>query len=97
MLVMQEFIPDMSMKSPEEIVMKQHMKKDILNLLNSLDSKERQVLVLRYGLKDYQPKSLEQIGRLFHVSKEWIRKLEKRAMTKLRDNTCKNLSHYLDL
>ncbi|KAJ4708139.1 RNA polymerase sigma factor [Melia azedarach] len=92
-----EFIPDMSMKSPEEIVMKQHMKKDILNLLNSLDSKERQVLVLRYGLKDYQPKSLEQIGRLFHVSKEWIRKLEKRAMTKLRDNTCKNLSHYLDL
>ncbi|KAI9191193.1 hypothetical protein LWI28_004922 [Acer negundo] len=92
-----EFMPDMSIKNPEEIVTRQHMKKDLRKLLKSLDTRERQVLVLRYGLKDHRPKSLEEIGRLFRVSKEWIRKIEKKAMTKLRDiETCRSLSHYLE-
>lgn len=74
------------------------MKKDVFRILESLDSRERQVLVLRYGLNDHRPKSLEEIGKLFHVSKEWIRKLEKKAMTKLRDSeTCRDLSHFLVL
>ncbi|KAH9799824.1 RNA polymerase sigma factor sigC [Citrus sinensis] len=93
-----EFAPDRSVKSPKEIVMRQHMKKDVFRILESLDSRERQVLVLRYGLNDHRPKSLEEIGKLFHVSKEWIRKLEKKAMTKLRDSeTCRDLSHFLVL
>lgn len=93
-----EFAPDRSVKSPKEIVMRQHMKKDVFRILESLDSRERQVLVLRYGLNGHRPKSLEEIGKLFHVSKEWIRKLEKKAMTKLRDNeTCRDLSHFLVL
>ncbi|KAF3446708.1 hypothetical protein FNV43_RR11888 [Rhamnella rubrinervis] len=66
-----EFIPDMSVKSPEETVMRQHMKKYIHELLKGLDSRERQVLVLRYGFKNCQPKSLDEIGRLLQVSKEW--------------------------
>ncbi|XP_031250296.1 RNA polymerase sigma factor sigC-like [Pistacia vera] len=93
-----EFMPDLSINGPEEIVTRQHMKKDIYNLLKNLDSRERQVLMLRYGLKDHRPRSLEEIGKLFHVSKEWIRRIEKKAMTKLSDEeTCRNLSHYLDL
>ena len=73
------------------------MKKDIHDLLKCLNSKERQVLVLRYGLNNYDPKSLEEIGKLFDVSKEWIRKIEKKALTKLRDNeTHRSLSHYLN-
>lgn len=96
--MMQEFAPDRSVKSPKEIVMRQHMKKDVFRILESLDSRERQVLVLRYGLNDHRPKSLEEIGKLFLVSKEWIRKLEKKAMTKLRDSeTCRDLSHFLVL
>ncbi|XP_039044205.1 RNA polymerase sigma factor sigC-like isoform X1 [Hibiscus syriacus] len=93
-----EFIPDMSIRNPEKTVMRQHMKEDLHDLLNGLEKRERQVMVLRYGLKGSPPKSLEEIGRLFHVSKEWIRRIEMKAMTKLKDKeTCRNLSHYLDL
>ena len=91
-------MPDMTAKAPEESVMRQHMRKDIHNLLAGLDSKERQVLILRYGLKTSQPKSLDEIGKLFRVSKEWIRKIEKKALKKLRDEEVKrDLSHYLNL
>ncbi|KAM0968496.1 hypothetical protein ACFX2A_017142 [Malus domestica] len=91
-----EFTPDASIKSPEETVTRRHMKKDIHDLLKCLNSKERQVLVLRYGLNNYDPNSLEEIGKLFDVSKEWIRKIEKKALTKLRDDeTHRSLSHYL--
>ncbi|KAK7853858.1 rna polymerase sigma factor sigc [Quercus suber] len=93
-----EVTPDMSVKSPEETVMRQHMIKDIRDLLRGLDSRERQALFLRFGLQDNQPKSLEESGRLLCVTKEWMRKIEKKALTKLRDeDICRNLSHYLDL
>ncbi|KAF7817091.1 RNA polymerase sigma factor sigC [Senna tora] len=92
-----ELLPDTSIGSPEEAVMKQHMRKDLHNLLNDLDPREKQVLTLRFGLNDHQPRSLEDIGRLFHVSKEWVRRIEKKALTKLQmEATNLRLSHYLD-
>ncbi|KAL6216529.1 hypothetical protein ACLB2K_009752 [Fragaria x ananassa] len=91
-----EFTPDIAVETPEESVMRQHMKNDIHALLEGLNSREKKVLALRYGLNYCNPKSLEEIGRLFHVSKEWIRKIEKNALTKLRnEESNKNLSHYL--
>ncbi|KAJ9701907.1 hypothetical protein PVL29_003915 [Vitis rotundifolia] len=93
-----EFTPDTSIKSPEEGFMQQCKRKDIHNLLKGLDPRERQILVLRYGFGEQQRKSLEEIGRLFNVSKEWIRKLEKTALAKLRDEEiCQNLRHYVDV
>ncbi|KAE9603795.1 putative RNA polymerase sigma-K type, RNA polymerase sigma-70 like domain-containing protein [Lupinus albus] len=93
-----EFMPDTAVGSPEEAVMKQHMRKDIYDLLNCLDSRERQILILRFGLIDHQPRSLEDIGRLFKVSKEWIRRLVKNALSKLRDkSSVSNLNVYLGL
>lgn len=95
--MLQDLIPDMSIESPEEGVMKQHFRKDIYDLLKVLDSRERQILTLRFGLNDHQPKSLEYIGRIFKVSKEWIRKIEKKALTKLRiEATTSKLHYYLD-
>ncbi|KAG2691919.1 hypothetical protein I3760_08G028500 [Carya illinoinensis] len=92
-----EVMPDMSIRSPEETVTRQHMRKEIHDLLKSLDSRERQVLFLRYGLEDYQPKSLEETGRLLHVTKEWIRKIERKALSNLRNEDIRrNLSHYLE-
>jgi len=90
---------DLSIESPEETVMKQHIKKDIRDILQSLDSRERQIIILRFGLNDdKQPKSLEYIGKIFKVSKEWIRKIEKKALTKLRNETnISKLTYYLDL
>ncbi|OIV97818.1 hypothetical protein TanjilG_12575 [Lupinus angustifolius] len=70
-----EFMPDTAVGSPEDAVMKQHMRKDIYDLLNCLDSRERQILILRFGLIDHQPRSLQDIGRLFKVSKEWVRSI----------------------
>lgn len=93
-----EFIPDMSIQNPEEAVMRQHMREEIYDLLRGLDSREKQVMVLRYGFKDNQPKSLAEIGRLFHVSKERVRKIEKKIMIKLRDEGIRrNLSRYMIL
>ncbi|KAI3944557.1 hypothetical protein MKW92_034956 [Papaver armeniacum] len=93
-----EFTPDRSVETPDEVVMKQHMQKDVYKLLEDLDQREKQVLILRQGLWDGQCKSLEEIGKLFNVTKEWIRKIEKSAYSKVRkEENLSNLSHYLDL
>ncbi|XP_026422643.1 RNA polymerase sigma factor sigC-like isoform X2 [Papaver somniferum] len=93
-----EFTPDRSVETPDEVVMKQHMQKDVYKLLEDLDQREKQVLILRQGLWDGQCKSLEEIGKLFNVTKEWIRKIEKSAYNKVRkEENLSNLSHYLDL
>ncbi|XP_028802154.1 RNA polymerase sigma factor sigC [Neltuma alba] len=93
-----ELMADPSIESPEEAVMKQQMRKDMHDLLNDLEPREKQVLVLRFGLNDHQPRSLEDIGKLFQVSKEWVRRIEKKALTKLQNEaTNLSLSNYLDL
>nr|AKC88684.1 sigma factor [Erodium trifolium] len=88
--------PDTSMPSPEEIAMREHMKKDIHDLFNALDPKESKVLILRFGFDDHRPRSLGETGKLCSVSKEWIRKVESKAMAKLRgEEMAQNLRHYL--
>ncbi|KAK4388781.1 RNA polymerase sigma factor sigC [Sesamum angolense] len=90
-----EIAPDTSMLSPEETVIRKHMINDVYRLLNGLEPREKQVLILRFGLGNCQCKSLEEIGRLFCVSKEWIRKIERAALAKLRnEESLKILSHY---
>lgn len=90
-------MPDTSIMSPEETVMRQQMIEGVYTLLNGLETRERQVVILRFGVGNHQRKSLEEIGKLFCVSKEWIRKIERTALTKLRKNgnSLQNLSHYL--
>lgn len=91
-----ELMPDTSIKGPEETVTRQHLLKDMYNLLEELNPRERQVLLLRLGLEDNHCMSLQEIGRLYSVSKEWIRKIERKALTKLRDQeTLHSLNHYL--
>lgn len=84
------------MKSPEEAVIRQQMITELYNLVEGLEPREMQVLFLRFGLKSHQRKSLEEIGRLFCVSKEWVRKIERKALMKLKkqQDTFQNLSHY---
>ncbi|KAH6783596.1 RNApolymerase sigma-subunit C [Perilla frutescens var. hirtella] len=91
-----EITPDTSTRAPEEAVLRQHMIKDIYTLLHGLEPRERQVIILRFGLGNHQCKSLEEIGRHFCVSKEWIRKIERTALTKLRnEESLRILSHYV--
>ncbi|PIA64556.1 hypothetical protein AQUCO_00100199v1 [Aquilegia coerulea] len=93
-----EFTPDTSIETPEEFILRQRMKKDLYELLQGLHSRESQVLVLRYGLWDGQCRSLQEIANIFKCTKEWIRKIEQSALTKLRDEDVnKGLSQYLNL
>ncbi|XP_068648542.1 RNA polymerase sigma factor sigC [Aristolochia californica] len=93
-----EITPDASVSIPEEIVMRQHMIKEIYELLEGLQPREKQVLMLRYGLGDGRCKSLGEIGSLFGVSKEWIRKIERAALIKLRQGDIqKRLKHFIEL
>ncbi|KAJ8555516.1 hypothetical protein K7X08_013012 [Anisodus acutangulus] len=90
-----ELTPDKSITSPEETVMRQDIIDKMYALLESLDPKEQQVIYFRFGLETHQRKSLEEIGRLYGVSKEWIRRIERRALTKLRSADCfQHLAHY---
>lgn len=94
--LLQEITPDTSTMSPDEAVFRQLMIKDVYTLLHGLEPREREVLILRFGLGNHQYKSLEEIGRRFCVSKEWIRKIERTALTKLRnEESVRILSHYV--
>ncbi|KAI4376284.1 hypothetical protein MLD38_014065 [Melastoma candidum] len=90
-----EVMIDPLASTPEETVMKQNARDELHSLLDILDYREKRVLVLRYGLENNQRKSLEEIGKTFRVTKEWIRKIERRAVEKLRNHhLSRDLSHY---
>ncbi|XP_016487978.1 RNA polymerase sigma factor sigC-like [Nicotiana tabacum] len=90
-----ELTPDKSIISPEETVIREDIIDNMYALLESLDPKEQQVVYFRFGLENHQRKSLEEIGRLYGVSKEWIRRIERRALSKLRSADCfQDLTHY---
>nr|QKY65002.1 plastidic RNA polymerase sigma-subunit 3 [Passiflora contracta] len=93
-----EYIPDMSIQTPEAFVTRQQMKEDIYNLLSGLNSTEIQVLALRYGFRDHQPKSFGEIGRLLRLSKQGVRNIEKKVITRLKnEESCQYLRHYINL
>ena len=56
----------------------------IYELLRELTDRERQVLELRFGLKDGRPRTLEEVGKYFDVTRERIRQIEGKALTKLK-------------
>ncbi len=80
-----DFIVDESTLSPDIKVTQENLFGDIEKMLSKLSPKERDVLMLRYGLgKDGEKKTLEEIGTQYNVSRERIRQIENRALSKLR-------------
>lgn len=80
-----DFIVDESTLSPDLKVTQENLFGDIEKMLSKLSPKERDVLMLRYGLgKDGEKKTLEEIGTQYSVSRERIRQIENRALSKLR-------------
>lgn len=96
-----DFIVDESTLSPDTKVTQDNLFCDIKKMLNHLSEKERNVLIMRYGLDDNgQKKTLEEIGTYYGVSRERIRQIENRAMSKLKklcrnNNITKNLKNYI--
>lgn len=85
-----DFIIDESTITPDGMVSQDSMLEDIRNILNRLSQKERDVLILRYGLDNNgDKKTLDEIGTQYGVSRERIRQIETRAISKLK-KMCKN-------
>ncbi len=83
--VIADFIVDESTLSPDIKVTQENLFGDINKILGKLSQKERDVLMLRFGLgKDGERKTLEEIGTQYNVSRERIRQIENRAISKLR-------------
>lgn len=69
---------------PSDIAASNMFKDDVSRLICTLNSREQAVVRMRYGLDDGKPKTLQEIGRKFSVSRERVRQIEKRAISKLR-------------
>ncbi len=82
-----EFISDSLYEDPEEHVMQASMKADIDAVLDSLTEKEAEVLRCRFGLNGKESMSLKEVGDVFHLTKERIRQIEKKAIRRLQHPT----------
>lgn len=78
-----DFIPNEEM-SVEEIAENDFLKEQFDKILNDLKPREEEIIRLRFGLDDGQPKTLEQIGAMYGVTRERIRQIEAKALRKLR-------------
>jgi len=80
-----DFIEDAEAMSAENAVIAELLHTDIRSVLATLDEREHQVIRLRFGLDDGQPRTLDQIGKLFGLSRERVRQIERDVMGKLRN------------
>ena len=80
-----DFVADANVLSPEGNVESVMLREHIDSLLDDLKERERQVIVLRFGLEDGHPRTLEEVGKEFKVTRERIRQIEAKALRKLRN------------
>ncbi len=93
-----DFLEDVSADSPAEATGYSILKDKMQEVLTTLTERERKVLVQRFGLLDGKPKTLEEVGIEFKVTRERIRQIEAKALRKMRHPTrSKQLKAFLDL
>ena len=80
-----DFVADSNVVTPEQNVESVMLREQIDTLLGDLKERERQVIVLRFGLEDGHPHTLEEVGKEFNVTRERIRQIEAKALRKLRN------------
>ncbi len=80
-----DIVEDRSVESPYESAAKAGMPAAIAKLLAPLDDREREILSLRFGLDRGEPRTLKEVGDCFDLTRERIRQIEERALSKLRD------------
>ena len=92
-----DFVADSNVVTPEGNVESVMLREHIDALLGDLKERERQVIVLRFGLEDGHPRTLEEVGKEFDVTRERIRQIEAKALRKLRHpSRSRKLKDYLD-
>ena len=92
-----DFIPDDDAPAPSEVASFVMLKEQLEDVLKTLTAREAKVLRLRFGLEDGRPRTLEEVGKEFDVTRERIRQIEAKALRKLRHpSRSKKLKDYLD-
>ena len=90
-----DFIEDNTALSPSDVAESNMLKEQLIQVLNTLTPREEKVLRLRYGLDDSHPRTLEEVGKEFNVTRERIRQIEAKALRKLRHpNRLKKLKDF---
>jgi len=79
-----DFIPDEDLPGPMDATSMQMLREQLQNILGELGKREREVLEMRFGLKNGRPHTLEEVGQAFNVTRERIRQIESKALRKLR-------------
>ncbi|MBS5037878.1 MAG: RNA polymerase sigma factor RpoD [Fusobacterium sp.] len=79
-----DFVEDNKMLNPYELTNRVLLREQLDEVLDTLNNREKQVLRYRYGLDDGAPKTLEEVGKIFKVTRERIRQIEVKALRKLR-------------
>jgi RNA polymerase primary sigma factor len=92
-----DFIHDALADSPADLAARKLLNEAVLEALDELNDRERQVVRLRFGLEDGQARTLEEVGREFGVTRERIRQIESKTLAKLRHpQRSQKLRDYLD-
>ncbi len=92
-----DFIEDDKAAAPQDVATFTILKEQLMAILDTLTPREEMVLRLRYGLDDGHPRTLEEVGKEFHVTRERIRQIEAKALRKLRHpQRSKKLRDYME-
>lgn len=92
-----DFIEDKTAASQIDIAESKMLKEQVEEILGTLAPREAMVLILRYGLRDNRPRTLEEVGKVFNVTRERIRQIEAKALRRLKHpNKMKKLKDFLD-
>ena len=91
-----DFVEDMDSPAPSESASYSLLREQLCNILHTLTPREEQVIKLRFGLEDGRPRTLEEVGKQFNITRERIRQIEAKALRKLRHpSRSKTLKDYL--
>lgn len=92
-----DFIEDEQALAPTDVVASSLLREQLIKILDTLTPREEKVLRLRYGIDDGKPRTLEEVGKEFNVTRERIRQIEAKALRKLRHPTrSKRLKEFID-
>ena len=90
-----ELVEDATSAPPDQAVFEAMLPGQVRKMLAALDPREQEVLTLRYGLDGGRSRSLDEVGELLEVSREVVRQVETRAMTKLRRASTRSMRDLL--
>jgi RNA polymerase primary sigma factor len=94
---LEQFVADTNQPTMYDRVSRELLKDAVVDVLETLSPREKKVLVMRFGLDDGKPKTLEEVGKEFKVTRERIRQIEAKAIRKLKHPTrARKLRDYLE-